>query len=80
MIVYENNENFDVEEILDFAIENGASDVEFEDNKIEILSSIPDFNDLRDKIEAKFGLPQQSEISWIPENYMDLNEEKSLTM
>ena len=65
---------------MDFAIENGASDVDFEENKIEILSLIPDFNDLRDKLEAKYGLPDQSEISWIPENYINLDEEKSLLM
>ena len=47
---------------------------------IEILSSITGFNDLRDKLEAKFGLPEQSEISWIPENYINLDEEKSLSM
>ena len=50
--------------------------MDFEENKIEILSSIPDFNDLRDKLEAKYGLPEQSEISWIPENYINLDEEK----
>ena len=80
LIVYEKNEKFDVEEVLDFAIENGAIDVDFEENKIEILSSIPDFNDLRDKLEVKYGLPEQSEISWIPENYINLDEEKSLSM
>ena len=78
--VCEKNEKFDLEEVLDFAIENGAIDVNFEENKIEILSSIPDFNDLRDKLEAKYGLPEQSEISWIPENYINLDEEKSLSM
>ena len=80
LIVYEKNEKFDLEEVLDFAIENGAIDVDFEENKIEILSSIPDFNDLRDKLEVKYGLPEQSEISWVPENYINLDEEKSLSM
>ncbi len=80
LITYENNENFNLDEILDFAIENGASDVDFEEHKIEILSSIQEFNDLRDKLEKKFGLPEQSEISWIPENYINLDEEKSLSM
>ena len=80
LIIYENKKNFNVDEILDFAIENGASDVDFEENKIEILCSIPDFNDLRDKLEAKYGLPEQSEISWIPENYIILDEEKSISM
>ena len=80
LIIYEKNEKFDVEEVLDFAIENGAIDVDFEENRIEILSSIPDFNDLRDKLEVKYGLPEQSEISWIPENYINLDEEKSLSM
>ena len=55
VLIYEKNEKFDVEEMIDFAIENGASDVDFEENKIEILSSIPDFNDLRDKLETKYG-------------------------
>ena len=80
LIIYENNEKCDVDQILDFAIENGASDVNFEENKIEILSSIIDFNNLRDKLEAKYGLPDQSEISWIPEDYVNLDEEKSLSM
>ena len=76
----EKDEKFDIEEILEFAIENGATDVDYEENKIEILSSIPDFNDLRDKLEVKYGLPEQSEISWIPENYISLDEDKSLSM
>ena len=65
LIIYEKNEKFNTEEILDFAIENGATDVDFEENKIEILISIKDFNDVGDKLEAKYGLPEQSEISWI---------------
>ena len=80
MIIYEKNKKFEVEEIFDFAIENGASDVDFVEDKIEILSSIQDFNDLSDKLESKYGLPEQSEISWIPTNYINLDEEKSLSM
>ena len=36
LIIYEKNEKFDVGEVFDFAIENGAIDVDFEVNKIEI--------------------------------------------
>ncbi len=80
LIIYDVTDDLNIDDILDFAIECGAADVNVEENKVEILTSIPDFNELRDKLEQRFGLPEQCEISWIPENYINLDEEKSISM
>ncbi len=66
--------------ILDVSIELGAIDVNFQDNNVEIITNLEDFNVIREKMETKFGSPEQAEIIWIPENLISLNEDKSLIL
>ena len=65
---------------ISFAIDHEASDVEIVEDRVEIICDIQNLNFLKEKLENKFGLPEQTEISWIPINYVDLNEEDSLSI
>ena len=78
-IMYTIEENkFD--SILENAIEQGAEDVNYNKTNVEILTNLKNFNEIRENLEKKFGPPDQAEIIWLPENYIILNEEKSLIM
>ena len=68
------------EKILENAIELGATDINSSQQKIEILCEVSNFNEIREKLEVKFGIPEQSEIVWLPENFIDLDEEKSISL
>ncbi len=78
LIVYDINKQIDNETIIDFAIDHGALDVETNEDKVEIICEISNFNNLREKLETKFGIPNQSELSWVPDNYINLNEDESV--
>ena len=78
-IVY-NTVGNDEEEILEFAIEAGASDVNSYENSIEIITNLSNFNEIREKLEDRFGSSEQAEIVWIPENLISLDEEKSSSL
>ena len=78
-IVYNTNLNNE-EDILEFAIEVGALDVNSYSNTIEIITDLSNFNEIREKLEAKFGSSEQAEIVWLPENLISLDEEKSMSL
>ena len=78
-IVY-NAEGNDEEEILDFAIEIGALDVNSQEKTIEIITNLSNFNEIREKLEGRFGSSEQAEIVWLAENLIKLDEEKSSSL
>ena len=78
-IVY-NAEGNDEEEILDFAIEIGALDVNSQEKTIEIITNLSNFNEIREKLEGRFGSSEQAEIVWLAENLITLDEEKSSSL
>ena len=78
-IVYNTNLNNE-EDILEFAIEVGALDVNSYSNTIEIITDLSNFNEIREKLEDKFGSSEQAEIVWLPENLISLDEEKSMSL
>ena len=80
LITYNLNDNIDVDNFINYAIDHDALDVEIVEDRIEIICKIQDLNLLRDNLEFKFGEPEQSQISWIPDNYVDLTQEESLSM
>ena len=78
-IVY-NAEGNDEEEILDFSIEIGALDVNSQEKTIEIITNLSNFNEIREKLEDRFGSSEQAEIVWLAENLITLDEEKSSSL
>ena len=45
----------------------------------EIITSLNEFNNVRDKLENLLGSPEQAEIIWQPENYIKEKKEKRAT-
>ena len=64
------------EEIFEIAIEVGADDVSSDELNHEIITSINDFNHVREKLEELLGVPEQADLIWQPENYVVVDEEK----
>ena len=74
-IIYQKNIKSD-DEIFEIAINVGANDVSSDESNHEIITSVNDFNNVRDKLEDLLGTPEQAEIIWQPENYVQINDEK----
>ena len=74
-IVYQKNIKND-DEIFEIAIDVGADDVSSDERNHEIITSVNDFNNVRDKLEDLLGTPEQAEIIWQPENYIQVDDEK----
>ena len=74
-IVYQKNIKSD-DDIFEIAIDVGADDVSSDERNHEIITSVNDFNNVRDKLEDLLGTPEQAEIIWQPENYVQVDDEK----
>ena len=77
-IIYKKNIKSD-DEIFDIAIEVGANDVQSDDTNHEIITSVYDFNNVREKLESLLGISEQAELIWYPENTLQIDDEKKAT-
>jgi YebC/PmpR family DNA-binding regulatory protein len=77
-IIYKKNIKSD-DEIFDIAIEVGANDVQSDDTNHEIITSVYDFNNVREKLESLLGISEQAELIWYPENTVQIDDEKKAT-
>ena len=77
-IIYKKNIKND-DEIFDIAIEVGANDVKSDDTNHEIITSVNDFNNVREKLESLLGISDQAELIWHPENNVRIDDEKKAT-
>ena len=77
-IVYKKN-IMSEDEIFDIAIEVGANDVKADENNYEIITSVNEFNNVRDKLEDTLGVPDQAELIWYPENSVQIDDERKGT-
>ncbi len=77
-IMYEKNIKSD-DEIFDIAIEVGANDVKSDETSHEIITSVNDFNNVREKLESLLGVPDQAELVWYPENNIKIDDQKKAT-
>jgi len=62
------------DEIFEVALEAGASDVISEGDTHEIRTEVKDFAAVRDALSEKYGDPAEAELSYIPNNMVELNE------
>ncbi len=76
VIVFDKEKITDYEALFEAAIENGADDVVEQDNVYEITCSADDFNGLKEAIDALNLEPDVAEITKIPENYTQVEEQK----
>lgn len=66
------------DELMEFALENGASDFSEEEDSYEILTEAGDFSACREAFE-KAGIPMvEADITMIPENYVSVTDEESV--
>ena len=77
-IIYKKNIKSD-DEIFDIAIEVGANDVKSDDTNHEIITSVNEFNNVREKLESFLGISDQAELIWHPENNVQIDDEKKAT-
>ena len=77
-IIYKKNIKSD-DEIFDIAIEVGANDVKSDNSNHEIITSVKDFNNVREKLENLLGISDQAELIWYPENNVKIDDEKKAT-
>ena len=77
-IVYKKN-IMSEDEIFDVAIEVGANDVKADENNYEIITSVNEFNNVREKLESILGAPDQAELIWYPENNVQIDDERKAT-
>ena len=77
-IVYKKN-IMSEDEIFDIAIEVGADDVKADENNYEIITTVNEFNNVREKLESILGVPDQAELIWYPENNVQIDDEGKAT-
>ena len=77
-IVYKKN-IMSEDEIFDIAIEVGADDVKADENNYEIITTVNEFNNVREKLESILGVPDQAELIWFPENNVQIDDERKAT-
>ena len=66
------------DELMELALESGASDFNEEDDSYEILTEPNDFSACREAIE-KAGIPMlEADITMIPENYVSVTDEDAV--
>jgi YebC/PmpR family DNA-binding regulatory protein len=76
-IVFEKSKIKNSEKLFEVAIENGAEDVKDESEAVEIVCEVNDFLTLKDAIDNLGIEPDVAEITRIPENYTEVDQEKS---
>jgi YebC/PmpR family DNA-binding regulatory protein len=62
------------------ALEAGASDVESSASGHEITCAPEDLHAVREALEAKFGEPERSELTWKPTTMAPVDEDKATTL
>ena len=66
------------DELMELALENGASDFNEEDDSYEILTEPADFSTCREALE-KAGIEMlEADVTMIPENYVSVTDEDSV--
>jgi YebC/PmpR family DNA-binding regulatory protein len=69
-------EKISEEELMDKALEAGADDVIEDENEFQVLTSVDEFNDVRDGLEEQGVEFLEASISMIPQNTIEVEDEK----
>jgi len=68
----------DEDELMDFALENGASDFESDEEVYTIYSEVADFISLRDALQEKGYKLSECDLQYIPSNYTAISNEDNI--
>lgn len=67
------------EQMLELALEAGASDVASNDEQHIFYTEVEDFINICDILSEKLGAPQESHLGWRPQNLIDIDDEERIT-
>jgi YebC/PmpR family DNA-binding regulatory protein len=70
----------DAESMFEEALEAGADNVESDNIGHEIIAAADDFNTVRDKLESRFGIPEESGLIWKPQNTTPVDEDQATSL
>ena len=70
----------DAESMFETVLEAGADNVESDDNGHEVLCGPEDFNAVREALEAAFGPPEESGLTWKAQNSILVDEGHASTL
>jgi YebC/PmpR family DNA-binding regulatory protein len=73
-------ETASADDMLEAGIEAGASDVESSDESHSVLSSVEDFNEVRDAMEQRFGEAQSAKLVWRPKTTSPVDEDTATSL
>jgi len=68
------------DDMLEAAIDCGASDVESDAERHVVLSGIDDFNEVRDALEQRFGEAQPARLVWRPKTPSPIDEDTATSL
>ena len=68
------------DEMFEAALEAGADNIGFEIVGHEITCNPDSFNQVRESLEARFGVAQSARLEWFPQNTLSLDEEAARTL
>ena len=80
VLIVEKNDSVSEEELMDAAMEAGASDFNDEDEVFEIITQPEDFSSVREELENKGFQFLKAEVTLVPQTYVSLTDEKDLLM
>ena len=68
------------DEMFEAALEAGADNIGFAIVGHEITCNPDSFNQVRESLEARFGVAQSARLEWFPQNTLSLDEEAARTL
>jgi len=73
-------EAIDEAELMDIVLEAGAEDMSLEEDVFEIITSLEDFEKVKEAVENKGLEPTMAELTMIPQSSVTLDENQSRSM
>ena len=70
----------DADAMFEAVLEAGADNVETDDNGHEITCAPEQFNSVREELESRFGAPEESGLTWKPQNLITVDEAQASTL
>ncbi|MBS4872046.1 MAG: YebC/PmpR family DNA-binding transcriptional regulator [Peptoniphilus sp. oral taxon 375] len=78
VLYLEKEEGVDLDEVMMVAIDSGAGDVDADEDGLEITTNPEDFAAVRDALEEAGYQPKMAEITYIPQNEVELTSEEDV--
>ena len=70
----------DADTMFEAVLEAGADNVETDDDGHEITCAPEQFNNVREELESRFGAPEESGLTWKPQNLITVDEAQASTL